>query len=135
MRVRRPHAQKAALKMSPYITILDFENSTDAKARQRAIKFVSRRMARVLKLASLPEHHTPHCLRHTFASVLIAAGISPGYVQRQLGHSSIALTVNVYRRWLPIEVPGAVDRLDGCVTGSTGKEVAENGKVESVASL
>jgi len=34
------------------------------------------------------------------------------YVQRQLGHASIQLTVDTYGKWLPMENKGAVDRLD-----------------------
>ena len=47
---------------------------------------VRRAMLRVLKAAKLPEHFTPHCLRHTCASILLSEGISPVYVQEQLGH-------------------------------------------------
>jgi integrase len=43
---------------------------------------------RVLKAAELPLHFTPHCLRHSFASLLRQQGVSPAYVQRQLGHAS-----------------------------------------------
>jgi integrase len=34
------------------------------------------------------------------------------YVQRQLGHARIQLTVDTYGKWLPMENKGAVDRLD-----------------------
>jgi integrase len=56
---------------------------------------------RVLKAAQLPKHFTPHCLRHTFASLLLQRGESPQWVQQQLGHASIQLTVDTYGRWLP----------------------------------
>jgi integrase len=73
---------------------------------------VRRAVRRVLKLAKLPPHFTPHCLRHTFASLLIAAGKPIVYVQRQLGHASITLTVDTYGKWLPMADKGAVDSLD-----------------------
>ncbi len=57
-------------------------------------------------------HFSPHCLRHTFASLLLQQGESPVYVQRQLGHSSIKLTVDTYGKWLPLGNKAAVDRLD-----------------------
>ncbi len=38
----------------------------------------------------------PHCLRHTFASLLLQQGESPAYVQGQLDHASIQLTVDTY---------------------------------------
>jgi len=34
------------------------------------------------------------------ASLLLQQGESPVYVQRQLGHASIQLTVDTYGRWL-----------------------------------
>jgi integrase len=38
----------------------------------------------------------PHDLRHTFASLLIDQGEHPKYIQTQLGHSSINVTMDVY---------------------------------------
>jgi integrase len=68
---------------------------------------------RILGRAGLPRHFTPHGLRHTFASLLLQRGESPVYVQRQLGHASINLTVDTYGKWLPIEpTRGGVDALD-----------------------
>jgi integrase len=60
---------------------------------------VRRAMLRVLKAAKLPLHFTPHCLRHTYASILLADGVSSAYVQEQLGHATIELTVSTYGRW------------------------------------
>jgi len=62
------------------------------------------------------------CLRHTFASLLLQQGESPAYVQRQLGHASIQLTVDTYGKWLPMGNKAAVDRLD---EGSGSKTVAK----------
>lgn len=47
--------------------------------------------------APLPERLTPHKLRHTFASVLVALGCDPGYVMDQLGHTDPTFTLRVYR--------------------------------------
>jgi len=74
--------------------------------------FVQRRFKRVVNAAKLPPHFTPHCLRHTYASLLLQFGESPVYVQRQLGHASIKLTVDTYGKWLPMGNKAAVDRLD-----------------------
>jgi integrase-like protein len=72
----------------------------------------------VLKRAKLPPHFSPHSLRHTFASLLLQQGESPVYVQRQLGHASIKLTVDTYGKWLPMGNKAAVDRLDDKEPGS-----------------
>jgi len=71
-----------------------------------------RAFRRVLKAAGLPAHFSIHGLRHTFASLLLQQGESPVYVQRQLGHASITMTVDTYGRWLPMGNKAAVDRLD-----------------------
>jgi integrase len=69
--------------------------------------------SKVLKRAELPPHFSPHCLRHSFASLLLQQGESPQYVQEQLGHSSITLTVDLYGRWLPKRpIRGGVNALD-----------------------
>jgi integrase len=69
-------------------------------------------MRKTLKAARLPLHFSPHCLRHTFASLLLQQGESPASVQRQLGHASIQLTVDTYGKWLPMGNKAAVNRLD-----------------------
>jgi hypothetical protein len=44
----------------------------------------------------LPRGVTPHKLRHTYASVLIALGRDPRYVMEQLGHTDPKFTLRVY---------------------------------------
>jgi integrase len=67
-------------------------------------------MAAILEAARLPEHFTPHSLRHTFATLHLISGESIYYVQRQLGHASISMTVDTYGSWLPAGDPAAADR-------------------------
>ena len=67
---------------------------------------------RVLKAAGLPSHFTVHCLRHTFATLHLEADQGRLlYVSRQLGHSSIAITADVYARWLKPTDKAAADSL------------------------
>lgn len=47
--------------------------------------------------APLSDGITPHKLRHTFASVLVALGTDPGTAMDQLGHTDPAFTLRVYR--------------------------------------
>lgn len=47
-------------------------------------------------LQPLPLGITPHKLRHTFASILVAIGRDPTYVMQQLGHIDPAFTLRVY---------------------------------------
>jgi integrase len=44
----------------------------------------------------LPRGLSPHKLRHTFASVLVAIGKDPAYVMQALGHTDPAFTLRVY---------------------------------------
>ncbi len=44
----------------------------------------------------LPDGLTPHKLRHTFASVLVALGTDPAVTMAQLGHADPAFTLRVY---------------------------------------
>src|SRR5262249_18679713 len=73
---------------------------------------VRRPLARLAEGADLGRGLGPHDLRHTVASQLIAAGKSPVYVQRQLGHASVATTVDLYGSALPLEDRSGVAALD-----------------------
>lgn len=53
-----------------------------------------------------------HDLRHTYASLLIQNGESLAYVQEQMGHHSIRVTVDTYGHLVPGGNRAAVDRLD-----------------------
>lgn len=63
--------------------------------------------ATLLRRARLPLHFTPHCLRHMYASLMLQQGESPAYVQRQLGHASIQLTVDTYGKCLLMGTRGS----------------------------
>jgi integrase len=84
---------------------------------------IIRAIERTLRKANLPMHFSAHSFRHTFASQLLQMGESPAYVQRQLGHSSIKMTVDTYGKWLPAGNKNAVDRLDE----SLQTQAAQNG--------
>jgi len=57
-----------------------------------------------------------HAIRHTYATRLIVEGVNLVYVQKQMGHSSIQLTVDTYTHWIHLaeqNVVLEVDRLIG----------------------
>lgn len=56
--------------------------------------------ARLLKEARLP-HIRFHDLRHTCATLLLAQGTHPKYVQELLGHATKAITLDTYSRVIP----------------------------------
>jgi integrase len=61
--------------------------------------------------AGLPEIRF-HDLRHTHASLLLAAGVHPKLVQERLGHSQISLTMDTYSHLLPGMSDEAASKFD-----------------------
>ena len=55
---------------------------------------------RLIRLAGVPVIR-PNGLRHTSATLLLAAGASVRAVSRRLGHTDIAMTLRHYARFLP----------------------------------
>ena len=68
------------------------------------------------KLAPLPERLSPHGLRHTFASILVALGEDPRYVMAQLGHTDPGFTLRLYSHSMRRE-DGERERLATLVRG------------------
>ena len=126
--------QELRSKFGPWLFFPDLSATPTPKDEQRTYKTISRAMTRALKAAGLPGRFTPHSLRHSFGSLLIAAAVSPAYVQQQMGHTSIAMTVDVYGSWLPIRVDGAVDRLAAATSG-TGDMLVTFGPREAVQAV
>lgn len=54
---------------------------------------------------------TVHGLRHTSATLLLAAGVQPHVVQKRLGHSNIGMTLGLYAHVLPGQQADAAKQL------------------------
>ena len=65
-----------------------------------------------------------HDLRHTYASLLIAQGAHPKYIQVQLGHASIQTTLDRYGHLMPDAHAAEARKLDRLVFGENGHRVA-----------
>jgi integrase len=63
------------------------------------------------KAIGIPELH-PHELRHTAASLAIASGADVKVVQQMLGHSSAAMTMDVYGHLFSDRLDEVADALD-----------------------
>jgi integrase/recombinase XerD len=66
-----------------------FVNRRGAPLRPHSVRSDLRRLARA---AGIGRRLTPHMLRHTAATLLIESGVDIRFVQRLLGHASIATT-------------------------------------------
>jgi len=65
----------------------------------------------ILKRAGLPDIRL-YDIRHTCATLLLAAGENPKVVSERLGHASIVLTLDVYSHVLPTMQQGATEKLE-----------------------
>lgn len=79
----------------------------------KAVERANERLAKS-EATPLPENLTPHKLRHTYASVLVALGVDPGAVMDQLGHTDPTFTLRVYRHGMRRD-PDAKARLQALV--------------------
>lgn len=102
---RRKAALKAGRPMAPTVFLSPEGQPLDGD------NFRTRVFYRLLEQAEVRRVRV-HDVRHTFASHLIQNGESLAYVQQQLGHSSIQVTVDVYGHLVPGANRAAVDRLD-----------------------
>jgi integrase len=73
--------------------------------------FVRRVYDRIMKKAALRKRKF-HSLRHSFASILLSKGAQLVYVSRQLGHSSVSITSDIYTHWISDDDNRHVDLLD-----------------------
>ncbi len=84
---------------------------------------------RILKKAGLRQLRI-HDLRHTFASILIAAGHTPKYIQNQMGHGSIQITMDLYGHLMKEVHEGAAKKSEDFVFNrrhQTSEEVIQKG--------
>ena len=69
------------------------------------------RFYRLLDKAGLPRIRF-HDLRHTAASLMLSRGVHPKIVSEMLGHSTIAITLDLYSHVTPTMQRQAADAMD-----------------------
>jgi integrase len=94
-------------------------------------KTIYRQLEPALRRAGVPRVRF-HDLRHTYASLLIAQGEHPKYIQTQMGHSSIKVTMDIYGHLMEKVNVRSANRLANTVLGqdrveSSSKMVANAG--------
>jgi integrase len=68
--------------------------------------------ARFMKDKSMPPRVRFHELRHSHATHMLSSGVHPKVAQERLGHSSIAITLDLYSHVIPGMQEDAVARVD-----------------------
>lgn len=84
----------AALPGADYV----FTNSAGGAIDNK--NFVTRVWNEALKKAGVPLRR-PYQARHTFATLMLAAGENPEWIARQLGHTTTEMLFKVYSRYVP----------------------------------
>ena len=73
-----------------------------------------------------------HDARHCFTSWNLSAGVSLFGVSRQMGHSSIKVTAELYGKYIPTEDRTAANLLDGIkirnLSATSGQEAEATGR-------
>ncbi len=70
------------------------------------------RFKKILEKAELPIHHTPKSLRHSFARIHLEKGADMVWLQRQLGHKVITITLDLYGKYAQLHNLATADRID-----------------------
>jgi integrase len=70
---------------------------------------------------------TLHGLRHSHASHMLASNIHPKIVQERLGHSSIAITMDIYSHLMPNMQGEAAAAVDGVMRAAINKRSGDVG--------
>jgi len=78
---------------------------------------------------------TPHVLRHTAASLAIAAGANVKAVQRMLGHASAAMTLDVYSGLFEDDLDGVASRLNEAAAAVRADSVRTGGSIRTLTDL
>ena len=77
---------------------------------------LQRHFYRTLEAAGLKKV-TFHALRHSYAALMIASKASIKYLQHQMGHSTIRVTLDLYGHILPEVGEGVTQRMDELIWG------------------
>lgn len=117
----RPLLARLALRLLHEPEAPDLRAGMTRSARREALSAFRERASHAIGRAGLAGLR-PYDLRHSAATLLLAAGEHPKIVAELLGHSRIGLTLDTYSHVIPGMVDRATDRLEHLILG-TAQEV------------
>ena len=96
----RPPVMEALKRQEARTGLMDsYVFMTEAK-KPFSDAFMRKKFRHLLRLAKL-KHRPPKQMRHTFATLHIAAGENISWVSKMLGHASVETTLKKYNRFIP----------------------------------
>jgi hypothetical protein len=111
LRTHRAHQAERLLAIGHRVTDDDFVFSDDGGEPLWGRHVTTREFQPILRQAELPLIRF-HDLRHTFATLQLAAGTNPKIVSEVPGHKEVAITLDRYSHALPTLQARAMARLD-----------------------
>lgn len=108
---RRAQAEER-LEAGPEYQTLDLVFATSAGGPLSVQNLSVRHFKPILRRAGLPDTIRLYDLRHSMATLLLAAGENPKVVSERLGHSSVVLTLDTYSHVLPTMQQAATRKLE-----------------------
>lgn len=116
LKQHRARQLEAKLKAGPLWKENDLVFCSSVGGHLHTSRDVFTQFKKVLKQAGLPNIRF-HDLRHSAATMLLGLDIHPKVVQEMLGHSQIAMTLDIYSHVLPTMQQVAVSRLNDVLQG------------------
>ena len=110
---RRQLEERLAWGAAYHDTGYVFTNEDGQALHPNRITLLFRRLREDLALPPVRLHD----LRHTSASLMLTAGVHPKVVSERLGHSSIAITLDLYSHVIPGMQADAADKLGAMMLG------------------
>jgi len=122
--LREYKAERESLYCQLGVTLtLDDLVFTNEKGKPIDPSTLTHNFGRIVKRAGLVARF--HDLRHSYASLMLAAGVHPKIVSEALGHSTVAITLDIYSHVTPGLQEAAAKQLDSLLpVGVTQRHVS-----------